>query len=332
MSFTYTTNVHFAKPSDGDTDHGDEIRQNFDVVDHALAPDSTYFVSPNFTSSNMANTSSTNRRHWDTIQGAIDRINALGNSTAADPYTILVYPGGYAENLTFSTSVHIVGVGGKMNSLSRSNGATPRLTGSATSANSLITVTPPTSQSVAVNFTNFYFENLYAVSNSTEITNPYLLDFQDTGTGGTPHYFGMTDCQARMQTWGDDNNWTWGVKTRGRVITSLMNSDFISLSHGGGEDTGGVIRMFDWQGDGSYKAEMWIDSCSIEAWSLVPAAIEYLFYRDNGTNGRISRSSWYSPSHLRVNGSSTGDNDFAGLYPEIPGEDYGNIIFQTVRF
>ena len=74
MSFTYDPILGLAKPSDGDTSWGDEMRNNLTYLAKAMAPKYAYFVSPDFTTAALGNGSATDRRHFDTIQGAIDAI------------------------------------------------------------------------------------------------------------------------------------------------------------------------------------------------------------------------------------------------------------------
>ena len=105
MADTYTTYLNLAKPGDGDTSWGDNIRNFMDTMDELALVQNLWRVSPLYTVPNLYPYGAPGtRRHFDTIQGAID---AAGGNDTRD--TILIYPGTYTENLSISGRMILVG-------------------------------------------------------------------------------------------------------------------------------------------------------------------------------------------------------------------------------
>lgn len=107
MEITYNTHLGLTKVPDGNNNWGEYTRDNWDAVAEVLAPDGVYFVSPNFTIANIPELdNATNRRYFDTIQGAINAHELNWDAYGA----IFVYPGRYDENLTVTSAVTLHGV------------------------------------------------------------------------------------------------------------------------------------------------------------------------------------------------------------------------------
>jgi len=293
MSFTYDPFFYLAKPSDGDNDHGDELRRNFEVLAAAQCPDNSFFVSAGFATGDLHHASATTPRHFSTIQGAIDEIATLGASSAYTNYTIFLWPGDYSENLTISESVTIQGMGFQ-NNLGQGGARGPRIRGTAGSASSTITITPQAGASLSVNLNNVGLDNLYSASNSTVITNPYLIDLQDTGTSSTITWLGMGGCDCRMQTLGSNNLWTYGIKTRGHVYTSIRNSVLYAGDWANGTSDGGIQYLFDIAGRyaGSEYGRLFMDSSSVYHLynGYAREGFGRTFFLDYNTTGRVTRT------------------------------------------
>lgn len=333
MSFTYEDHLALVKPSDGDTSHGDELRQNFDVIGQVLSPKYSYFVSSEFSSANLANGAATDRRHFDTIQGAIDAIDAAATSSYANPHTIFLAPESFSENITVDASVTLAGLV-PLNLLGQGGARYPTIRGVSTVADSVITVTPKAGESLALNLANVYLENAYSQQNATLITEPYAIDVRDTGDTGTTTYIGMTGVFGRCQTWGEDNLWQYGFKSRGRVTWSLMNSHFASWGYAGGNYNGGIQNFFDILGltASGYNSLFYAHGCTFHhEYSKGGIPIPELFTYDGGVGGRITRSMYYHPNGSLYGKGSSGANTIKGVDQLL--STYGNLDgVEGVRF
>ena len=103
---TLSTYLAMSKPADGDTSWGTELRNAMDTLDQVVSAQYTYHVSSWFSDANLfPNGVPGTQRHFDTIQSALDE--AAGSDTRL---TICVWPGTYAETLSYTGRAHIQGM------------------------------------------------------------------------------------------------------------------------------------------------------------------------------------------------------------------------------
>lgn len=244
MATTFEDHLALDKPAKGDLDWDDEINGNFDAIGQALAPYRVYKVSPDYTSTNLGNGSATDRRHFDTIQGAI----TAAESAFADA-VIEVMPGVYNENLTVTKSVSIIGRTKPASFHGGPNQVTVR--GSDTTRSPIITVTPPDGTAISMTVANLVMENRYNQTAASESTTPYLVDLQNHPTptyAGSANVFGFLDCIVKCETWGQDNKWAYGFKADGYWNLAIQRVTMGAYCYGGGTE-GYVKSLFYLRGD-----------------------------------------------------------------------------------
>jgi len=320
MSFTYEEFLNLSLPSDDSESHGNELRANWRTIGHVLAPQRVFYVSPSYTDSNLGNVTATDRRHFPTIQEAIDAAEATGHTSQN---IIKIYPGTYPENLTIGGTISLVGeVSPVWEALG--GGISTFINGVQSQAKPIITVNPVGTDYTCVLLENLCLGNSYGLDNPVEITEPYLIDIKKPAIYSYPVQFGMKNCQSRMQTWGDHNLWSYGIKSDGWVRLTIRDSDFYSWDYAGDEEDGGIRYMFDITGDLSNGHNAEIRAYNINlghtyggGGPITPA----LFNMSNGYSGRVGRSNFKPAGHL-IKTDETGT--VAGLQGATF-DDYKNI-------
>lgn len=310
------------KPADGDTSWGPEARQWVDTLALAHAADRVYKVSPDWTSAALGNSGASDRRHFDTIQGAIGAGEAA--SWPDFGYLIEVYPGEYNEALTITKNVGIVGVSAA--GYSSGGGQNPRIRGDGT-ASPIVTISPPDSVSILVSFKHLLFENGYATDNATQITVPYLLEVNNQSTTASGQSFiTLADVIARCQTIGRHNNWLYGIRCRGYHDLVIKRSQIGGLDFAGGDNDGGIQKLIDVEGFDSSKFGRLLAYDSDFTTKFAATGTPRIFRMDN-----------YARIHLRARCSSsiaassciedggTGTNVSTGITGTEPA-DRGNLF------
>lgn len=239
MTATYSPRTGVIKHDHGDEPWEDDMNDNLDTVDSLLAPDRTFYVSPRFTTGNCpALANATDRRHYDTIQGAID----AGEAKAYDNtgYVILASPGVYAENLTVVRSVRIAADGGYGGGFHPGGGVV--ITGVNTVKSPVLTIDPLESTWNRYEFIGLQMHNLYDQAEGSEIaTPPYAVDcLAQTTHGGIQNVVRFKGCNFRMQTWGVSHVWTLGLQFAGFNAVTLEDCQVQGLDYGGGSGSAGI--------------------------------------------------------------------------------------------
>lgn len=247
---TYDDKVGLAKPEGGvDDDWAAEINQNWDALGDVLAPTTVFHVSPAFAAGSIPTlAAATDRRHFDTIQAALNAVKAA--SLGQNGGLVLVYPGTYNEKLVIDDhSVAVVGIGAGVGFY---QGAPVVIRGSG-SAEPTIQITSPNAAIARVTLANLAIENGYAASNATEIDDAYAIRAADIGGGesygGSQNGLSILNCAIRCQTWGLNNKWHYGIRTVGWWDTHLFNVQLQGLQYGGGANTGYIRKLISVEGN-----------------------------------------------------------------------------------
>ena len=220
MSFTTSTVLGLQKPSDGDTTWGDEVRAIYETVDKINGPTNCWFVSPAFTDTVIANTPS-DRRHYDTIQEAIDTAEAVGTNSQ---HTIILYPSIYAENITVTKRIGICGVSGHRGVAYNGHlgGQLPQIMGA--TGSSTVTFTPEESNVCGLSLANLSLDNSHTTLAGAQ-TWPLLVKVDpQTLYGGQPSRFNMSNVHYTDGAVTDQFN--EGFKVEGWVNVSVVDCQF----------------------------------------------------------------------------------------------------------
>lgn len=309
MTIARETRLNLAKPSDGDRSHGAALRQNADTLGHVAGPANCFFVSPSFTAAALANGSASDRRHFDTIQAAIDAAQGPGYPHKA---TVFIYPGKYEENLVITNSVTLAafsslildGLGG---------GRSVEITGQTGIQAPTIQIVPPGDTATAVNLIGLGLSNNCAVAGAN-IAKAHILDAVKPATYANRLFLGMKDCAVRAQTYGDGNIWEAGLKATGWVEFTVRDCDFQFLSYGGGNNNAGHLAAFFLRGDSPNGHGVTFGGKNINVWmdygftGLSPI----MFNVGNQVVGSVGRSNF-------------GSRDFFALYEVMDNGGYNNL-------
>lgn len=312
MADTYTDALRMVKPADSDTSWGADYRAALDTIDLLHQPTYMYFVSPAFTAAALGNTSATDRRHFDTIQGAID---AAEGSSYSHKKVIGVYPGVYYENIVISGSIGIFAFYPAAYSFVGS-GIGVSIAGTTTEQSPVITITQQDDESMSVGFYNICFYNAYNQLNVGLIDKAYLLQFTAASSMTTyGPWVGFKNCDLRCQTWGDHNDWATAIRLSGYSTLTMEGTKYGAWNHAGGELDGGIARVAEITNSDSTpdsrKAMARILDCVFSN-TYAGAGTKGYFYGDNGFYGRCFNSSFYNGAGLFTDGG-TGVNTFYGL-------------------
>lgn len=166
----------FSKPADGDTSWGGELRNMMDQLDRLLSPnDRTYFVAEGFTQANLyPNGLPSSRRYFDTVQGALDAVNAASDDQHT---TIVLWPGIYTENITIEKSVHLVGLSGGH----AVRGMQTRIKGDGNATP--VTIDPANGSSISVSINDIFVQIENLDHGGSTRSYPHWLWMKDQGSG-----------------------------------------------------------------------------------------------------------------------------------------------------
>lgn len=214
-----------------------DLNANLDRLSALAAPSNARFVSPAYTPLALGNGSAADRRHFPTIQEAINASNAAGESEYS---TIYVWPGDYRERLTLTNSVALVSAC----PVGHAYAAGSVMIRGDNSANALLTVTPGNGNARRYSFIGLTFENKYDANDAVQ--HPaYLLATQRQTTFGTfASTIDFTMCPIRAQTWGAHNQWRSVFDVDGFYHLRFMDAPMQAFSYAGGYNDGGCLNIF----------------------------------------------------------------------------------------
>ena len=316
MSFTYTDQLYLNLPSDDSVSHGNELRQNYEVIAQALCPENVYWVSPDFTTANLHNGSATDRRHFDTVQAAI---TAAEGSTYSHPATICIWPGDYSEKLSITGSINLVGmVPAVREGLGGLLGV--QINGDGTE-NPVITVTPASGETCCIGFSNINFNNDSATNHTvpyTQIAKAYLIQLNDNASstyGSIINTCTFNNCRVRGQTWGDHNEWAYGIRSDGWWKLNLVDGFSMSgMKYAGNENDGGIEALISMvNAHGTYDSLLYMRHASLsQEYAGHSGGTAKFVEIDDGVSGNAMRSDFAGSATLVVDGG-TGTNYVTGL-------------------
>jgi len=318
MSFSYEEFLGLSLPSDGDTDHGEELRQNYTALGRAMAPDNIYYVSPAFTEAELYCSNASDRRHFDTIQAAI---NAAQHATSySSPATVLIWPGTYNEKLTITGTVTLLGYLPQYNSFLGASGYGVKIRGDGTNT-PVINWSPAEGYTHALGLVNLFVDNSYATQNAVLINDAYALKVNSqAAVGPYSNRLLIRNCHFKMQTIGDDNRWAYGLDINGYVNTTIWDSQIYAYGYAGGNNNGGVLYPINVNGtsNSSYKSSLFFYKSVAYQQNYDPTLTPTIFRCGGETNTYVTYSSWYmntaDPIYIDAAG---GTNSFYGLSGDI---------------
>jgi len=322
---TLTNRLAMSMPAAGDTNWTNEINGALVTLDHLAAMENVYLVSPQFSAANLGNGSATDRRHFDTIQAALDKINAAGNSWHSK---IIVGPGDYEETLDIQNNVEICGVG---TSQYHYQPGRVRIRGDGSAAPT-VGVTPASGSTIYVRFSNIAFDNSYDTDNAS-VQDVYLLQADpQVAAPANPTCIDFHACSLRMQTWGPHNKWTYGVRLEGQYKLRLYDTRAGGYNYGGGHSDGYIRCLFGVFGHAATSATAELEfqrSCFHNSTSYISSAciVNYGTGFGGGFDGY-----WYAcaSSMTRIDSQEASGATITGIDSDGAAEDYQNSFSAAV--
>lgn len=331
MSFTYEQILGLALAPNLSEAWGDQSRQNLSVLGAVHAPSNTLFVSPSYTDENLHNESATSRRHFPTIQAALNAVVTVGNAMT----TIFVNAAQYAENLTITKSVHIVGWVPPLYRAASGNGfgGAAAITGTSGAQSPTVTITPPESNYIQVIFNNLVLWNQYSAA-AGQIANAYLLKLNaQTLYGALPNYVGIQGCDIRAQTWGAGNDWQHGILAAGYGNVTMRDTHYWAGAYAGGSGNGGMNSLLTLNGNNANGKSCTgrVIDCALSLQYLGAYSSPGVFKCDNLANITVAKSAMYRSTGAYAVLGATGANSTAGIGTDLVNgtpatlASYGNL-------
>jgi len=287
--------------------------------------DNVYVVAPRNTNSEMGAdiAAAVDRRHYPTINDAV----TAAQKTDGYPHakTILVAPGDFAEHVLVGGSINIRGLG-IANAAALGMGT--RIIGS--NVDTLLKVTPPESQTIAVNIENIGFE-VQAGTVIGAIAKAYAIDVMpQTLYGPYGVYVGVRGCTLRMQTYGSGNRWLAGIRGRGMVRLVIDNTQIAALNY-----QGGIEHVIHLEGDvaSSKQSTLRMRRCDIDHRYSLGSGDHLLFYGNNNVGGMVHDCNM-SPSsaYFVASYGGTGANNYTGTAYSEYNNGANSIYKEAVSF
>lgn len=302
-----------------------------DTLDVISAGANVYHVDKAFTAAALGNGSAADRRHFDTIQGAINAAQGAGYTRKA---VIEIAPDDYYERLLINNSITLLGkVPVNYYGMGGARGAEIHGDGS---QNPVITIVPPAGGNIAVNLEQLNLENCYA-GQAAYINKPYLVDFRSDNAIGQVNYFGMLDCAVRGQTWGQDNDWECMIALAGYLRSTFEGRNIWSAGYYAGGHLNGGIRKFlklrgVYTGVPANDKTSWAQIHGARLFqTYLGAGAATIFDCDSGSGGRLARSDVYrNVGSLAVYGSQGVNSAIEGAGLDF--QTLGNIQAMTYTF
>lgn len=242
MASSYSPHLYLEKHAAGDDDWDVGMHRNLDVISRVAAPSYVFWVSPSFTPANLNNASASDRRHFPTIQEAIDAVEALSPSYG-QKYTIAVYPGEYAENLVLTRSVSIVPAINFFPCFGLGGGQGVKISGGASTLAPLVTIDPVEGEFHSFTLAGLFFENAYSVASGV-LDHAYAVEvLAQTVPGAYPTRVYIEHCVTRAQAAGAGQKWTACFRARGWTDL-FFNDTFVRCTdYTGGTYDGGIRTL-----------------------------------------------------------------------------------------
>lgn len=322
---------------------------NWQALATIASMSNVWWVDPEYTIANLFGAAGVRPpacRFYDTLQGAINAAQAAGYASNS---SIMVAPATYPENLTITRSVHLYNILGSALFGMQGAARQPIIEGLASSQNPLITIDVPDGENASIGFHGLNFENRYNgdTSGSGLINKAYLLDGTLQGAfNANPVWVGFKSCALRMQTWGYNNEWLYGIRLNGFYYAHLIDCEIFGGSYAGGDPAGapppgvgGVCYLMFANGGGASNAgTVRLRDCRVsrsETGSL--AAASRVLYVDGTCNASCYDSRFTDPAGgaplYTVGG--TGTNSITGLSAAGAGgvpNSYGNLFNVNMVF
>lgn len=218
--------------SDDDKNHGTGERNKWAQLGQIVCPENVFYVSPSYTAGNLPHiANATTRRHFDTIQSAIDEAEDVLGYGTGERGVIVVYPGDYRESITVTKNISLVGACGHVGSGVNYAGM-PRLLGE-DSTDPVITFDPVDSQQCGLSVSGFQIRNDYDTDGTTE--NNYYL-FRSSKPDTYPSYnmkVVFSNCHMRMQHLGTGNRWLAAFRVEAGIDLYMHDCVVIDEPHDG---------------------------------------------------------------------------------------------------
>lgn len=299
------------------------------MLEFLSTQDNVYIVAPRNSNSEMGAdiAAAVDRRAYPTINDAI----TVAQKTDGYPHpkTIFVAPGDYAEHVLVGGSINIKGLG-VLGTAALGMGT--RIIGA--NVDTLLKITPPESQTIAVNLENIGFE-CQAGTVIGAISKAYAIDIMpQTLYGPYGVYVGLRNCQLRMQTYGSGNRWLAGIRGRGMVRLVIDQSEIAALNY-----QGGIEHVIHLEGDiaSSKQSTLRMRRCDIDHRYSLGTGDHLIFYGNNGTGGMVHDCNMSPSTVLYVaQFGPNGSNAFTGTayseYNNGANSIYKNIVNEAVSF
>lgn len=306
--------LNLSKPGDGDTAWGTEIRNFMETVDRLVNPGKFRIVGSQYSTANLFPYGApSNRLLHDTIQGAIDAVEANSSDDATN--TILVFPGDYGEDLTIRESVNIVGV----NPLHSQVMGTTRING--TGSNPPVTFTPNAGLSAQCNFANIRFGQNASSFGGGTVAWPYWARANDQGASnyGTFHNrLHFHNCFFRLDAFSGSDVFTYGFWCEGKIHVLFtdcqmrlpVNADMTKpITVEGNNATGEQASLF------MKRTDVW-----------QPGSAGQTIHIDDNCQGQIARCSFTRTRSQTLSVGGTGTNALEGMNDDGEVTAHGNLM------
>lgn len=278
------------------------------TLDALSAGAAVYMVDKSYTTAALANGSASNRRHFPTIQEAINAAQGPGYGRKT---VIVINPDDYYERLVINNSITLAGRV-PLNYFGMGGARGAEIHGDGTQ-NPLITIVPPAGGNISVNLISLNLDNVANVAQAY-INKPYLVDFRSDNAIGAVNYFGMLGCVARCQTWGLDNDWECALSLAGYLRSTLKQTIIYGMSYGGGHSNGGIRKLLKlrgvYTGVPANDKTSWLqvlEGCGLFQ-SYAGAGSPLIWDNDMGSGGRMVRTdAWWAQGGL-ISYGTTGVN------------------------
>lgn len=316
---------------DGDQNWGPAHRNVRLMLDRLLCPQNVFFVSPEFTAENLhLSGTPADRRHFDTIQGAITAFEA-GGFGSGNNGGIYVYPGRYNERLVITKPMSLIAMHG-CSLEAGSGGRGVHLRGTEAAPGSLITFTPAAGESNVLVIKGFNLVNVSTASGSeVGLATPMVLKTNDQGSGNYGAYKSLVhfeDCNGRLD--GNNNNsWRAGFLVEAHVWVSFRRCRFSFPSN-----PATYVMRYPFYLTGNSNTDKWghlsIRDCEILHWGFedpASATIYKLGTSDTACSGLITRSSFNRTATVSpLVRDGLGLSKLVGLSTAEQAAQYGNIL------